>query len=263
MNSQVCVVGTGVIGLPTGLHISKYYNVIGFDINLKAVEHAIKNGLETTNNDLPYADIYVLAVTTSINPDNTPDMSNIYTVCENISKVNPDALICIESTIAIGTCRKISEKYSLNNIVHCPHRFWDGDKENYGIVQTRAFGALNEKSHELGKAFYETQQVPILELSFIEVAEMCKVTENAYRFVEIAFAEELHTICDTIGVPFEELRNATNTKWNINILEARDGIGGHCLPKDVRYLYNILHSPLLNGAITADAIYKRLNGYQK
>ncbi len=260
MNSQVCVVGTGVIGIPTGLHIGKYYDVIGFDINLKAVEHAIKNGLTSTNNDLPHADIYVLAVTTSINSDDTPNMSSIYTVCENISKINPNALICIESTISIGTCRKISEKYSLDNIVHCPHRFWEGDTENYGIVQTRAFGALNEKSHKMGKAFYETQQVPIIEVSSIETAEMCKITENAYRFVEIAFAEELHTICTDLGVSFEELRNAANTKWNINILEARDGIGGHCLPKDVRYLYNIQHSPLLHGAIKADKIYKKLNG---
>ncbi|GAG78558.1 unnamed protein product, partial [marine sediment metagenome] len=105
--------------------------------------------------------------------------------------------------------------------------------------------------------------VPIIEVSSIEVAEMCKVTENAYRFVEIAFAEELHTICDNLGLPFEELRKAINTKWNINILEARDGIGGHCLPKDVRYLWTIIKSPLLQGAITADETYKKLNGELK
>ncbi|GAH04737.1 unnamed protein product, partial [marine sediment metagenome] len=69
MNSQVCVVGTGVIGLPTGLHISKYYDVVGFDINLKAVEHAKQMGLNATCEELPYADIYVIAVTTSINQD--------------------------------------------------------------------------------------------------------------------------------------------------------------------------------------------------
>jgi len=263
MNNQVCVVGTGVIGLPTGLHIAKYYDVVGFDINPKAVEHAKKNGLNSTNDELPYADIYVIAVTTSINKDDTPDMSNIYDVCHKISKTNPDSLICIESTISIGTCRQISEKYSLSKIVHCPHRFWEGDTVNYGIVQTRVFGALNDGSYEMGKAFYETQQVPIIELSSIEIAEMCKVTENAYRFVEIAFAEELHTICDKLGLPFEELRKAANTKWNINILEARDGIGGHCLPKDIRYLWTIIKSPLLKGAITADETYKKLNGFQK
>ncbi len=86
---------------------------------------------------------------------------------------------------------------------------------------------------------------------------MSKIAENAYRFVQIAFAEELKIICDKCEIPFEELRESCNTKWNIEILEARDGIGGHCLPKDVRYLWNILKSPLLSGAIRADEIYRK------
>jgi len=256
--SRVCVLGIGVIGLPTALHISKFYDVVGYDINPKAVENAKEMGLNSTCDELPYADLYVIAVTTSINKDETPDMSNIYDVCNKISKINPESLICIESTISMGTCRQISEKFSLIKIVHCPHRFWEGDVVNYGIVQPRVFGALNDGSYKLGKAFYEKQRIPILEVSLIEIAEMCKVTENAYRFVQIAFAEELKTICAGLELPFEELRNACNTKWNIEILEARDGIEGHCLPKDVRYLWNILKSPLLNGAIKADEIYKKL-----
>lgn len=263
MTSRVCVVGLGVIGLPTAVHISKFYDVVGYDINPKAVENANEMLLNSTCDELPYADLYVIAVTTSINEDKTPDMSNIYDVCHKISKVNPESLICIESTISMGTCRQISEKFSLSKIVHCPHRFWEGDIVNYGIVQTRAFGTLNDESYEIGKDFYEKQKIPILEVSSIEIAEMCKVTENAYRFVQIAFAEELKTICDDLGLPFEELRNACNTKWNIEILEARDGIGGHCLPKDIRYLWTLLHSPLLKGAIKADETYKKLKREKK
>jgi len=257
--SRVCVLGLGVIGLPTALHISKFYDVIGYDINPKVVENVKEMGLNSACDELPYADVYVIAVSTSINEDKTPDMSNIYDVCDQISKVNPDSLICIESTISMGTCRQISEKLSLSKIVHCPHRFWEGDVVNYGIVQKRAFGALNDESFKYGKIFYESQKIPIIEVSSIEIAEMCKVAENAYRFVQIAFAEELKTICDDLGLPFEELRESCNTKWNIDILEARDGIGGHCLPKDVRYLGTLLESPLLKGAIKADEIYKKLN----
>lgn len=263
MISRVCVIGIGVIGLPTALHISKFYDVVGYDINPKAVENAKEMGLNSTCDELPYADIYVIAVTTSINEDETPDMSNIYDVCNKISQVNPESLVCIESTISIGTSRKISEKFSLKNIVHCPHRYWPGDTINHGIVQTRAFGALNDGSYKRGKAFYEKQKIPRLEVSSIEIAEMCKVAENAYRFVQIAFAEELKTICDDLRLSFEELREACNTKWNIEILEARDGIGGHCLPKDVRYLWIILHSPLLKGAIKADETYKNLKREKK
>lgn len=263
MTSRVCVLGLGVIGLPTALHISKFYEVEGYDKSQKAVEKANKMGLNSTFENFPYGDLYVIAVTTSINEDNTPDMSNIYDVCNKISQVNHESLICIESTISMGTCRQISEKFSLNKIVHCPHRFWEGDVVNYGIVQIRAFGALNDESYKLGKIFYERQKIPIIEVSSIEIAEMCKVAENAYRFVQIAFAEELKTICDNYGLPFEELRESCNTKWNIDILEARDGIGGHCLPKDVRYLWTILKSPLLKGAIKADETYKNLKREKK
>ena len=258
MISKVCVLGLGVIGLPTALHISDFYDVEGYDINPMAVEKANKMGVNSTCERLPYADVYVIAVSTSVNEDDTPDMSNIYDVCDKISEINPESLICIESTMSMGTCREISEKFSLNNIVNCPHRYWAGDTINCGIVQTRVFGALNDESYRKGKIFYERQKIPIIEVSSIEIAEMCKVAENAYRFVQIAFAEELKTICDELGLPFEELRESCNTKWNIEILEARDGIGGHCLPKDVRYLWTLLKSPLLNGAIKADETYKKL-----
>ena len=258
LDGNVCVVGIGVIGLPTALHISKFFDVVGYDINPKAVENANRMGLSSTCEEIPYADLYVIAVSTGINDDGIPDMSNIYDVCSEISQVNPEPLICIESTISMGTCRRISEKFSLDRIVHCPHRFWEGDVVNYGIAQIRVFGALNDESYRLGKIFYEMQSIPIIDVSSIEVAEICKVAENAYRFVQIAFAEELKTICDELGLPFEELRESCNTKWNIEILEARDGIGGHCLPKDVRYLWTLLKSPLLGGAIDADEAYKKL-----
>ena len=117
MISKVCVLGLGVIGLPTALHISKFYDVAGYDLNPIAVEKANQMGINSTCEKLPYADVYVIAVSTSVNEDDTPDMSNIYDVCNKISQVNPESLICIESTISLGTCRQISEKFSLNKIV--------------------------------------------------------------------------------------------------------------------------------------------------
>lgn len=258
MTEKVCVAGLGIIGIPTALHIFEFYDVIGYDISQKAVEKANSFGLDATYDKLPYADIYVIAVSTSINDDKSPDMSNIFDVLSKIYNLNLGALICIESTVSIGTCRKLSELFYMEDIVHCPHRYWPGDAIDYGVVQPRVFGALNDRSYKRGKVFYERQKIPIIEVSSIEIAEMSKVAENAYRFVQIAFAEELKTICDEIGLPFEELREACNTKWNIEILEARDGIRGHCLPKDVKYLWNILKSPLLSGAIKADETYTKL-----
>lgn len=258
MIETVCVVGLGAIGLPTALHISNFFNVIGYDTNQKAVEETNESGLDATFEKMPFTDLYVIAVNTGINDDNSADVSSIYDVLKKISILNPEALVCIESTVSLGTCRKLAEKFHLKNIVHCPHRYWSGDTVKHGVVQTRVFGALNDGSYEMGKLFYEMQNIPVIEVSSIEVAEMSKVVENAYRFVQIAFAEELKIICDSCGIPFEELRESCNTKWNIDILEARDGIGGHCLPKDVRYLWNILKTPLLDGAIRTDETYKNL-----
>lgn len=260
---KVCVVGLGTVGLPTALHASKFFDVVGYDIDPRAVERAKSFGLSATWEEMPYAAVFVIAVNTSIRPDNSPDMSNIYEVSSKISKLKREGLICIESTVAMGTCRSVAEKFHLTRVVHCPHRFWSEDTINHGVVQTRVFGALNEESHEMGRRFYERQKIPIKEVSSIEVAEMSKVAENAYRFVQIAFAEELKMICDHVGLPFEKVREACNTKWNIEILEARDGIGGDCLPKDIRYLWSIMNSSLLKGAINTDEIYKSAKKREK
>jgi nucleotide sugar dehydrogenase len=251
------VVGLGTVGLPTALHVSNFFDAIGYDINQKAVEDALRFGLDSTFRKMPFADIYVVAVSTGINDDNSADMSSISNVFAKISDLNPEALVCVESTVTYGTCRRLAEEFTLKNIVHCPHRYWSGDTLNYGVVQTRVFGALSGECFETGRKFYEKLNVPLYGVSSIEVAEMSKVVENAYRFTQIAFAEEIKIICDNCGFSFEELRYACNTKWNINILEAKDGIGGHCLPKDIRYLWSIFKPPLLSGAIQADEAYKK------
>src|SRR5437899_7034099 len=74
--------------------------------------------------------------------------------------------------------------------------------------------------------------IPMHPVSEVEIAETTKIVENAHRFLQIAFAEDLYLYCEANDIDFSELRDALNTKWNVNILEPREGIGGHCLPKD-------------------------------
>ena len=93
-------------------------------------------------------------------------------------------------------------------------------------------------------------------VSSVEIAEMCKITENSHRYLQIAFAEELKMICQKIGLNFDELREACNTKWNVDMPEARDGVGGHCLPKDIRYVTSLAPSQLLESAINVDKQYR-------
>jgi UDP-N-acetyl-D-mannosaminuronic acid dehydrogenase len=256
------VAGLGEVGLPTALYIrARGFEVWGYDISDIAIKRAKRKGIRATNNlrEIPHVDAYVICVSTSL-INSKPDMSSIYDVCSKIAEMKTSHLVSIESTVLPGTCRKIyNEIFEKKvNLVHVPHRYWAEEPNRHGVQQIRVIGAVNDESLGIGLKFYKDKlQVPLHVVSSIEVAEICKVAENAYRYVQIAFAEELKMISNGLGLDFDEVRNACNTKWNIEILEARDGIKGHCLPKDVRYLASLTKfNNLLMGAINADQAYQ-------
>ena len=261
---DVCVIGLGTVGLPTAIYIATMgegrFKTYGYD--LKPVNSPLVKS--TTRWDrIPHHNIsiYVICVWVGLDKDWRPDLTALHDVCEKIAKTNPGALVSIESTVPPGTCRNISAKYGLQNIIHVPHRYWAGDPVNHGVRQLRVFGYLNKESMMKGLIFYrDILSIPLHVVEPIEVAEMCKIVENAYRFVQIAFAEELKMICSELGLDFESVRSACNTKWNIEILEARNGIGGKCLPKDIRFLISLCKKVkpfLLKSAIKTDEVYKR------
>ena len=102
--------------------------------------------------------------------------------------------------------------------------------------------------------------IPMHPVSKIEVAEMTKTIENAHRYLQIAFAEDLYLYCQANNINFPELRDALNTKWNVNVLEPREGIGGHCLPKDTRMFLQSsksIKSKILTAAVEVDQDYRR------
>lgn len=115
---------------------------------------------------------------------------------------------------------------------------------------------------QLAINFYQDLDIPVFVVSKVEVAELAKIVENTYRYVQIAFAEQAKLIADKIGVNFWELRQAVNTKFNIEMPEARRGIGGHCLPKDTRYLLNLARklgvpTDIIVGALKIDEEYRK------
>ncbi|MFL6406106.1 MAG: hypothetical protein ACJ71F_03425 [Nitrososphaeraceae archaeon] len=102
--------------------------------------------------------------------------------------------------------------------------------------------------------------IPMHPVSKIEIAEVTKIIENAHRYLQIAFAEDLYLYCQTNNINFSELRDALNTKWNVNILEPREGIGGHCLPKDTKMFLQSsksIKSKILTAAVEVDQDYRR------
>jgi UDP-N-acetyl-D-mannosaminuronate dehydrogenase len=108
--------------------------------------------------------------------------------------------------------------------------------------------------------------IPMHPVSNIEVAETTKTIDNAHRYLQIAFAEDLYLYCQANNINFSELRDALNTKWNVNILEPREGIGGHCLPKDTKMFLQSsksIRSKILSSAIEVDQDYREYIQHSK
>lgn len=169
------------------------------------------------------------------------------------------------------------------------------DDEAHGVNQLRVIGGVCKCCLELGLEFYGTKNkllsdakvqnetkynlakfapskeddkiennkrlsIPLHPVTDIEIAEMAKIVENSYRYVQIAFAEELCMYCKENGISFPDLRNAINTKWNVEILEPRQGIKGHCLPKDTKMFLQssqVGRSKIVMAAMESDDDYKR------
>jgi UDP-N-acetyl-D-mannosaminuronate dehydrogenase len=108
-----------------------------------------------------------------------------------------------------------------------------------------------------------TLGIPMHPVPDVEIAELTKIVENAHRYLQIAFAEDLYLYCQANNINFAELRDSLNTKWNVNILEPREGIGGHCLPKDTKmFLHSSksIKSKIIEAAIQVDSEYRKYRG---
>ncbi len=265
-SEKVLIIGLGQIGYSNAKYMtSKGLWVDGHDTSQKAVDRALDAGIIKSQaiNFASY-DYYVICISTH-KPENMsmPYLDGLYEIAYQISKQGKSgALVGIDSTIPRGTTHKVEEilEHRLH-VVHVPHRFYINEQRDHGVNQTRVCGASDECCMEKAKIFYgKLLGIPLFPVSTADVAELTKIVENSYRYVEIAFAEELKILCDKINIDFEELRSAINSKWNINILEAQKGIGGHCLPKDSQMLVdlykNVLYSSVVEAAKKIDQQYR-------
>lgn len=225
---DVAVIGLGEIGGAVFDEIAQHPKAVGLrlvgnDIDpAKLVPHEHQHYANTEyTNEIPKVDLYIVCVWS------TDQILNCIT---QIDAINPKALICIESTIdptAIGMLRR-------KNIVAFPHRFNPNDPDHKIFNLDRLIGGHDPKTVAKVKRFFTRfmKRKLIHEVSF-DIAVLSKVAENAYRALEIIMAQEIKKACDARGVDFNALRQAMNTKWNIEMHEARTGVGGKCLPKDL------------------------------
>jgi nucleotide sugar dehydrogenase len=238
-DKKILIIGLGQIGYSNAEYMKSLgiSNVDGFDVSKEAVQRAITNGvIQKEATSFEGYDYYVICVSTHLPSDMfVPYLDGVYDLANRLAREGKaGALIGIDSTVPRGVSDKIKEiVHHKLHVCHVPHRYYVHEKKEHGVAQTRVLGASDPCCKKEAITFYhDLLGVPLYPVSSIDVAELTKIVENSYRYLEIAFAEELKMICDNIDIDFEELRQAINTKWNVKILEAHGGIGGHCLPKD-------------------------------
>jgi UDP-N-acetyl-D-mannosaminuronic acid dehydrogenase len=263
----VLIIGLGQIGYSNAEYMTmKGLTVDGYDISEKAIRRALDDQIiRKKASSFEGYDYYIICISTHRPEDMfQPYLDGLFDIATRLAREGkPGALVGIDSTITRGTSQKIKEILGHRlHVVHVPHRFYINEKHDHGVRQTRVIGGCEPCCIEAAKHFYgELLDIPLHPVKSIEVAELCKIVENSYRFMEIAFAEELKLFCDRSGIEFSDLRNAINTKWNIKVLEPREGIGGHCLPKDSQMFLNLSKnlietSSLIDAAKKVDVEYR-------
>lgn len=264
---KVCVIGLGYIGLPTATVLAHNgFEVHGVDINEKAVElinngqvHIyepdldimVKKAVESGNlkaSVVPEkADVFIIAVPTPFKENHKPDLTYVEQATRSISPyLEPGNIVILESTSPVGTTEKVAEwileeraDLSIDEnhekrifVSHCPERVLPGKILKELIENDRIIGGINEESTKRTVEFYKNfVKGKILETN-ARTAELSKLTENAFRDVNIAFANELSMICDELNINVWELINLANHHPRVNILQPGPGVGGHCIAVD-------------------------------
>ena len=270
MNSVVTI-GLGYIGLPTSALIaSNGIAVFGVDINQNVVDtinrgeihivepeldrivkKAVQKGLLKAGTNAIKSDVYLIVVPTPFNGDHEPDISYVEAATEGIIPLlKENDLYIIESTSPIGTTEKMrdliySKRPDLKdkiNIAYCPERVLPGNVMYELVHNDRVIGGIDLKSTEKAINFYSQFVKGELHSTKARIAEMCKLTENASRDVQIAFANELSLICDKADINIWELIKLANKHPRVNILQPGCGVGGHCIAVDPYFITS--HFPL-------------------
>lgn len=262
---KACFMGLGYIGLPTAITAAMHgVEVVGVDINPDVVAktnagelHIVEPGLgeklrEVTASGKLRAtsvpetsDAYFIVVPTPFKGDHTPDISFVESATRAVVPfLKEDDLYVIESTSPIGTTERMAELiYSLRpelcgklHIAYCPERVLPGNVLYELVHNDRVIGGVDEEATERASEFYGLFVKGCLHHTNARTAEMCKLTENSSRDVQIAFANELSLICDRTGINVWELISLANKHPRVNILQPGCGVGGHCIAVDPYFI---------------------------
>lgn len=266
---KVSVVGLGYIGLPTAAVLANAgHDVVGLEVSKSIVDVINRGEIHIVEPDLDQlvhvavhsgrlravlvaeqSDAYIIAVPTPFMDNHRPDLSYIERAAKAIApKLRPGNLVILESTSPVGATEKLAgwlaeERPDLRfpssanddvdvHIAYCPERVLPGSILSELVRNDRVIGGLTPHSAQKARHLYETfVQGECLETD-ARTAEMTKLTENAFRDVNIAFANELSLICDQLGIDVWRLIAFANRHPRVNILNPGPGVGGHCIAVD-------------------------------
>ena len=267
--NSITMIGLGYIGLPTAAILaSRGINVFGVDINEYAVStinsgniHIVEPDLDAVVRDVvksghlrasvtpEHADAFIIAVPTPLTADKEPDLTYVESAVRSIAPVLREGnLVILESTSPVGTTEKVDKwlaemrpdltfpsqagSDASVQVAYCPERVLPGKVLKELVENDRVVGGLSslcaERAAELYRIFVKGECL----ITDARTAEMCKVTENSFRDVNIAFANELSLICEEHDVNVWELIRLANHHPRVNILQPGPGVGGHCIAVD-------------------------------
>lgn len=262
---NACFMGLGYIGLPTAIIAAKHgVKITGVDINQKVVdmtnqgkihivepglqalcEEVVKSGMLKASTTPVVSDAYFIVVPTPFKGNHEPDISYVQAATEAVIPFLKEGdLYVIESTSPVGTTDKMEalifeKRPELKGkifIAYCPERVLPGNVIYELVHNDRVIGGINPESTEKAMEFYGQFVQGTLHRTNARTAEMCKLTENSSRDVQIAFANELSLICDKAGINVWELIALANKHPRVNILWPGCGVGGHCIAVDPYFL---------------------------
>ena len=265
----VSVFGLGYIGLPTATVIARQgVNVIGVDVCEHAVNSVNAGQLHIIEPELgdvlknvvqkghlraaltpEPADAFLVAVPTPFKEGHKPDLSYIQSVAKSLAPVlRKGNLVILESTSPVGTTERMADWLSEARpdltfpqqagdsadiqVAYCPERVLPGKVLHELVNNDRVIGGMSAKASEMATEVYRLFVKGTLSVTNSRTAEMCKLTENSFRDVNIAFANELSMICDKLDINVWELIGLANRHPRVNILQPGCGVGGHCIAVD-------------------------------
>ena len=262
---KILFMGLGYIGLPTAaVAASRGLVVTGVDINREVVDtinrgeiHIVEPGLhevvhkavsdgklKATTTPVE-SDVYLIVVPTPFKGNHTPDISYVEAATRSVLPLLKEGdLFIIESTSPVGTTDKMAhlifekrpELRDKIHIAYCPERVLPGNVLYELVHNDRVIGGIDPESTEKAAGFYSQFVEGKLHRTNAKTAEMCKLTENSSRDVQIAFANELSLICDKAGINVWELISLANRHPRVNILQPGSGVGGHCIAVDPYFI---------------------------